>query len=54
MYGVYYIFIFFINICGVLGVRLGEKLKVIHFSKNYEAKVWRQEEEEEEEQVARI
>jgi hypothetical protein len=34
VYGAYYIFIFMVR-----GVRLGEKLKVIHFSKNYEAKV---------------
>ena len=48
--------VYIISDIGVLGVRLGEKLKVIHFSKNYEAKVWRrrEEEEEEEEQVARI
>ena len=45
------VFIFFI----FRGVRLGEKLKVIHFGIKYEAKVWRrEEEEEEEEQVARI
>ena len=30
------------------GVRLGEKLKVIHFGIKYEAKVWRRQEEEEE------
>ena len=36
------IFIFFINLLWrrfAGGPRLGEKLKVIHFSKNYEAKV---------------
>ena len=46
---------FYFFLCGVRGVRLGEKLKVIHFGIKYEAKVWRRrQEEEEEEQVARI
>ena len=35
---IYYILYFFI-FCGVRGVRLGEKLKVIHFGIKYEAKV---------------
>ena len=34
VYGVYYIFIFMVR-----GVRLGEKLKVLHFGIKYEAKV---------------